>query len=135
MKIVAKTVTVVAALAMSAQPCFAAGTANSGASLKTASTAPPAERLDFDLKPHLRSAAARNVHPGPSRFDVGGSASASLTLAASQQTASEAQDQPRRRSPGTTTWLVLGGVVLLVLVAAAVASASPTPGPSEGAFD
>ena len=36
----------------------------------------------------------------------------------------------------TTTWLIAGGVAAaLVLVLAAVASAQPTPGPHEGAFD
>jgi hypothetical protein len=35
----------------------------------------------------------------------------------------------------TTTVLVIGAVVLAVVVLAAVASAVPTPGPQEGAFD
>lgn len=35
----------------------------------------------------------------------------------------------------TTTYLIIGGVVLAVLVLASVASALPTPGPREGAFD
>lgn len=36
----------------------------------------------------------------------------------------------------TTTWLIVGGVVVLgVVVLAAVAGAQPTPGPGEGAFD
>jgi len=35
----------------------------------------------------------------------------------------------------TTTYLIIGGVVLAVIVLASVASALPTPGPREGAFD
>ena len=102
-------IAVIAALAMTAQPCLAAA----------ASAAPSgAAQVQFDLQNHVSSAAIP-----------------SMTLAASQQTASEIQDPPKRKGPGTTTLLIVGGVLLLVLVAAAVASAAPTPGPSEGAFD
>jgi hypothetical protein len=44
-------------------------------------------------------------------------------------------EQRNRIGGTTTTVLVIGAVVLMVLVLAAVASAVPTPGPSEGAFD
>ena len=45
--------------------------------------------------------------------------------------------QERLHASGSTkTWLIAGGVVVgLVLVLAAVASAQPTPGPPDGAFD
>jgi hypothetical protein len=36
---------------------------------------------------------------------------------------------------GSTTYIVIGGVVLLVGLLAVVASAAPTPGPHEGAFE
>jgi hypothetical protein len=36
---------------------------------------------------------------------------------------------------GSTTWIIVGGVLLAVVVLAAVASATPTPGPPPGAFN
>ena len=45
------------------------------------------------------------------------------------------QEQRNQIGGSTTTILIIGGVVLVVLVLAAVASAIPTPGPQEGAFD
>lgn len=41
----------------------------------------------------------------------------------------------RLNAKGKTTWIVVGGVLLLVVVLAAVASAMPTAGPPKGAFD
>lgn len=46
------------------------------------------------------------------------------------------EDARLRMSGGKTTWLIVGGVVVLaVVILAAVASAQPTPGPPPGAFD
>ena len=116
MNVFGKVATVVAAFALASQPCLAA-------SVGSAATPAAPEQISFNLSGHGTSEVA-------SRFAAG-----SVTLAASQQTASESQDEPRRRGPGTTTWLVVGGVLLLVLVAVAVANAAPAPGPEEGAFD
>lgn len=120
MNVLAKITTTAAAIGLTSQPCLAAATAESRSEpavhTKTASAAVGA---DFDLE---RLKAARI-------------ASASLSIAASQQTAAEVEEQPKRRGPGTT-WVVIGGVALLaVIVLAVVASGSPTPGPHEGAFD
>ena len=47
-----------------------------------------------------------------------------------------AETDPRLHGKGKTTWLIVGGVVVVaVVVLAAVASAQPTAGPPEGAFD
>lgn len=134
MSILAKIVAIAAALTLTTQPCIAAAVDITGAPAGAALTPSAAERVDFDLRPHLRSAAAQTNNAGLSGL-IGGSATVSLSLAASQQTAAEAEDRPQRRGPGTTTWLIIGGAVLLVAIAAAVASAAPTPGPHEGAFD
>jgi hypothetical protein len=56
-------------------------------------------------------------------------------MAASQQTASETIDQPKRKGIRTGTLLIVGGVILAVALLAAVAGAMPTAGPREGAFD
>ena len=114
MSISTKFVTATAALALVTQPCLAA--------------APAAERVQFDLG---RTASAPRQQAGA----LATGAMASISLAASQETASEAQAEPRRRGIGTTTLLVVGGLVLLVVVLAAVAGAQPTAGPDEGAFD
>ena len=45
------------------------------------------------------------------------------------------QAESARQAKSSTTWLIVGGVAVLVLVLAAVASAQPTAGPPEGAFD
>jgi hypothetical protein len=46
-----------------------------------------------------------------------------------------AEMQNKLNLGGNNTLLVVGGVVVVVLVLAAVASALPTAGPREGAFD
>jgi hypothetical protein len=47
-----------------------------------------------------------------------------------------AQAEPRLHGKGKTTWIVVGGVVVLaIVVLASVASAMPTAGPPKGAFD
>ena len=120
MNVLAKITTIAAAIALTSQPCFAAVAAD-GRSEPAATTtaASAAAGAEFNLE-RIRTARI---------------ASASLSIAASQQTAAEVEEQPKRRGPGTT-WLVIGGVALLaVVVLAVVASGSPTPGPHEGAFD
>ena len=47
-----------------------------------------------------------------------------------------AETDPRLHGKGKTTWIVVGGVIVLaVVVLASVASAMPTAGPPKGAFD
>lgn len=88
------------------------------------------------------AAAGTGVRVEPVQFSLSrpvaaaSGASASMTLAASRQTAAEAAHEPARRGTSTTTIVIIVGVVLLaVLVAAAVAGATPRPGPPKGAFD
>lgn len=118
METLTKIATIIAAFGLTSQPCLAAAVESQSKSRAALMSASNAAHVEFDLKRHANSA----------RF-------ASMTLAASQQTASEMPDPPKRKGPGTTTWIVVGGVVLLVLLAASVASALPTPGPREGDFD
>jgi hypothetical protein len=124
MATLAEAAALAAALATIAQPCAAAA-ATKAPSTSLVTDAPSANAA-FDLS---RRAAGSNVQGDPALQ------MASLSLAASRQTAAETPEPPRKRGPGTTTLLIVGGVLLLVLVAAAVASATPTPGPNEGAFD
>lgn len=118
MKSLAKIVTVAAAVGLSCQPCFAAAAESRSEPVAVTMAASIGTGMDFDL----------------GRLEAARIGSSSLSVAASQQTASEVEDQPKRRGPGTTTWLVIGGVALLVVVLAVVASGSPTPGPREGDF-
>jgi hypothetical protein len=115
MKSLARGTLVFSALLSAAQPCVAASSAKPVSAPKVTLA-----KVSYDLaQPVLAS---------------GGSAS--MTLAASRQAASETEPKRERRGPSTTTIIVVGGVVLLVvLLAAAVAGATPTPGPREGAFD
>ena len=47
-----------------------------------------------------------------------------------------AQPDPRLNGKGKTTWLIVGGVVVLaVVLLSAFVNAQPTAGPPEGAFD
>lgn len=118
MNVLAKITTVAAAMGMTSQPCLAAAAESDSKSLARPLAASAAAHGDFDLERH-----------------VSGAAVTSLTLAASQQTASEIQDPPTRKGPGTTTWLIVGGVALLVVVLLAVGAAAPAPGPREGDFN
>ena len=111
-------VAIAAAIGLSSRPCLAAAVESHSVSPAGSMAAPGAAKVEFNLGRHVDSAGLT-----------------SMTLAAIQQAASEMQDPPKRKGPGTTTLLIVGGVVFLVLVAAAVASAAPTPGPDEGAFD
>ena len=119
MKTLAKIATIAAALGMISQPCVAAAAVDSPSAPATATMTPAGASAVFDLQ----------------RLQAARIASASLSLAASQQTAAEAEEPSERRGSGTT-WLVVGGVVLLaVVVLAVVASGTPTAGPPDGAFD
>jgi hypothetical protein len=131
MNILAKVATFATVLGISSQPCLAAAVNSNARSIGAANTPSAVQRLDFDLVRHSGAVAGHQLSSaaGVSR------ATESLSLAASQQIASEAGEQPKRRGPGTTTWLIVGGVVLLVAVLASVAAATPTPGPQEGDFD
>lgn len=112
----AKTIGLSAALLAAAQPCLAADAGHGGVGKLEV----PLSQIRFDL--------AQPV--------VAANASASMTLAASRQAATEMERKERGRGISTGTILVIGGVLLLVVViAAAVAGATPTPGPREGAFD
>jgi hypothetical protein len=104
---------------MASQPCF--GAVSQPAQLLPLSskiaTAPPGVQFDF------------------ANVEASAMTSASMTIAASEQTASEQKEQPRRKGIPTSTLLLVGGVILAVAVLAAVAGAMPTAGPREGAFD
>ena len=123
MNILLKSAIVTAAVTMTTQPCLAAVVEIEGApaTVTTASAA----AVKFNLGRH---AAARS---GLDRASV---AAAALASNGTQQVP-ETDNERRRRGPGSTTFLVIGGVVLLVVLLAAVASATPSPGPDEGAFD
>ena len=103
MKALARSMTIAAALTITGQPCAAAAAGSN--------TALAGQSINFRLA----------HQPGPASM-------ASMSLAASQQTASETDEQPRRKGPGTTTLLVVGGVILLVVLIAATTSVRG-PGP------
>jgi hypothetical protein len=98
-----------AVLGVTSQPCLGAVTQNAETTTK----------VQFDL----------------ATLNAPAFASASVSIAASQQTASEQTESPKRKGVRTSTLLIAGGVLLVVAVLAVVASAMPTAGPREGAFD
>ncbi len=99
MKTLIRIAAIAAALGLSSQPCLAAAAESHSKSRAASMAASGAAHVEFDLKRHMHSAGV-----------------ASMSLAASQQTASEIQDPPKRKGPGTTTWIVVGGVVLLLAI-------------------
>ena len=119
MKSVARLAVIAASIGMTAQPCLAAAAGGQAAPASSSIAAAPAAEARFKL----------------GGIETAQFASASLSLAATQQAAQEVETQPKNRKFPTTTVLVIGGVVLAVLVLAAVASGTPTAGPPEGAFD
>lgn len=120
MKAMARSATLAGALLAASQPCLAAASTEGIARTPAGTAAPASGQLRFNLA----------SHQGPV------TATASLSMAASQQTASETEEKPRGRGISTTTLLLVGGgLVLAVVILAAVAGAMPTPGPREGAFD
>lgn len=98
--------------------------------LGRAGTGTPSARLQF--APAYRAASAG----GPAGLELGLSGKARPALFIGGRPA--ALPAGHRQALGgskATTFVVIGGIVVLVLVLAAVASASPKPGPQEGAFD
>jgi hypothetical protein len=108
-----------APLGITSQPCLGAVTQRDPGLAAVAQNAGTTTKVQFDL--------------GSVKAPV--LASASLSIAASQQTASEQVEVPKRKGVRTSTLLIVGWVLLAVVVLAAVASAMPTAGPREGAFD
>lgn len=119
MKSSMKTAAFAAASAFASQPCLGAVALAPGrlSPVSTVAATP------IELRFNLASVGASNV------------TAASMSMAASQQTALEATDQPKPKGIRTGTLLIVGGVILAVALLAAVAGATPTPGPREGAFD
>ena len=122
---VTKLATAAAAAAFICQPIAAAAEVRS-ASIAVTATGSAAEHIDFDLGRHQ----AESSKAGAAALTVAG-----RSISGAQQPTVQTEPERRRRGPSTTTWLVIGGVVLAVALLAAVASAAPTPGPPEGAFD
>ena len=122
MNVLLKLTTATAIVAMTSQPCLAAVIEADRASVAVAA-ASSASAINFDLQHH---------RAGASALDRASVAAAAISANAGQQTA---ETERKRRGLGTTTLVVIGGVVLLVVLLAAVASAAPSPGPHEGAFD
>jgi hypothetical protein len=108
-----------AVLGIASQPCVGAVTQRDSGFATIAENAGTTTRVQFDL--------------GSVKAPV--LASASMSIAASQQTASEQVEVPKRKGVRMSTLLIVGGVLLAVAVLAAVAGAMPTAGPREGAFD
>jgi hypothetical protein len=119
MKLATRLAALAAVSGITSQPCLGALPQGGPALVTPPANAAGPDRVQFDL------ASVR----GPVI------ASASISLAASQQVASEQTDVPRRKGIPKSTLLIVGGVLLAVVVLAAVASAMPTAGPREGAFD
>ena len=119
MKFAKRLAALAAVLAITSQPCFGALAKRNPNIVTGTSTAAGPTKFQFDL--------------GSIRAPV--ITSASISLSASQQVASEQTDVPKRKGIGKSTLMIVGGVLLAVVVLAAVASAMPTAGPSEGAFD
>ena len=142
--------TLAAAAMLLAQPCFAAsafhqsgaGERRSGAfvglsarlPLGTARPARPSLRLRLANADDPRmSIGARSRSPGGAGLEIGLGRSGSPVYFVGGRELRQAEN--RHQAKSSTTWLIVGGVVVTLLVLAAVASAQPTAGPPEGAFD
>ena len=119
MKLLMKVATLAALVATGSQPCLAASVQGQAKPVYASTVTAASATVSFDLGRQQRSTLTV----------------ASMSLAASQQTASETVDKPRRKGASTTTLVIIGGVVLAVLLAAAIAGAAPTAGPPKGAFN
>ena len=119
MKLLVKVATLAVLVATGSQPCLAASVQGHAKPVYASTVTAASATVSFAVGRQQRSE----------------STVASMSLAASQRTASETVEKPRRKGASTTTLVIIGGVILAVLLAAAVASAAPTAGPPKGAFD
>lgn len=142
-----------AAAMLTAQPCLAADAFNTAAPgerrsagfagvqvklpIGTGRTERPSARLQLGMVHQYRDAGGsglvRTARSPGLEFGLDRRGHASF-LAGGREL--RLPEQRLNAKGSTTTWLIVGGVVVLgVIVLAAVAGAQPTPGPGEGAFD
>ncbi len=141
-----------AMLMLSAQPCLAADDFRSIGAVERRSGAfagmtlrVPMGRQDVGATARLQLATVHQAYNPESRLsgrswrasglELGLSGSAKPTFYIGGRNASEVQKRLKMDGSGTTVLLVGGVVLLAVILLAAIASAAPTPGPREGAFD
>jgi hypothetical protein len=142
-----------AAVALTAQPCFAAedigavavgerhSAAFAGVNLRlplgrAGAKDKPSARFQLSMTHEYRDASGSTLRRHQSRgleLGLGGKGTPAYFVGGQKL---DQQNARLRMSGGKTTWIIVGGVVVLaVVILAAVASAQPTPGPPPGAFD
>ena len=140
-----------AAISLIAQPCLAAEpmhySTGSGARpaafagvqvrvpLRYKSTTKASARLQLGSAYYTRAQSGALVQTGRSvGLELGAGKTGKPALYIGGQDSAEMKEKLNLDGT-TTTLLIVGGVVLVVVALAAVASAMPTAGPREGAFD